>query len=151
MEDRTKVGAVVSNVHYGTEDHGIWTCYITLKFDAGYTQSFGGLYLDKEKKGPDFYRQVCRLFGVNELPEIIGKRCSGLYCFGYNNETIEGLETERGRLTITGFARKYDPSVKSPLDREKERHYNDIKWAERRIFESARKLKTLDQEYKSWE
>jgi hypothetical protein len=152
MEDRTRQAAVVRDVFYGTEDHGIFTCYIRLDFESGGTQSFGGLFLDKERKGPDFYRTVCSMFGVNELKEIVGKRCYGLYCFGYLNDQIEGIEVENGRrLTITGFARRYDKDVKTPLDREKERHYNDIKWAERRIYEAARKLGTLDKEYKSWE
>lgn len=149
IEDRKRVEATIKDVFYGTEDHGVWTCYITL--EMGYTQGFGGLFLDKEKKGPDFYRSVCSLFGVKELKELIGKDCYALYNFGEHNETIEGLENLYGqRFTLTQFSRKYDPKTKSRLERKQEDLEREILQAQERIKRARVAKRSLKKRYTDW-
>jgi len=146
-----KVLAKIQDVFYGVEDHGVFTCYIRLSMN-GVTQSFGGLFLDKEKKGPDYYRSLCSLFAVRELKELVGKQCFALYCFGNNNETIEGLETMGGfRFTLTKFSRKYYKDVKSPLEKREEHLRNEIVQLQERIKSNRSTLKNLKKTYTDWE
>jgi len=154
MEDRKRVLGKVTHVRYGSSDdfHGVFTCWIGLDFE-GYVQSFGGIFLDKDVKGPAFRQSLCKLFGVDSKTwekDLVGKQCYGLYNFAYNNDPIEGLEVAGKRFTITEFARRYE-SVISPLQRRKQSMENDIVHHERMIADTKRRLKILDEDYTSWE
>ncbi len=146
-----KVLAKVEDTFYGVEDHGIFTCYLRLSM-GGLHQSFGGLFLDKVTKGPDFYRGVCSLFGVRELIDIRGKNVFALYCFGKNNENIEGLENQYGqRFTLTKFSRKYDANIKSPLERKEESLKREIIQLQERIKLTRVEIKKIKKDYTDWE
>jgi hypothetical protein len=147
--DRKRIAATIKSVFYGPEDHGIFTCYITI--EAGYTQSFGGLILDKDKKGPDFKRAITRLFRVKELEELIGKQCFVLYSFGEHNEMIEGLETLDGqRFTLTQFSRYYEPKTKSRLERKQEDLEREITMAQERMTRAIEAKLSLAKRYTDW-
>lgn len=143
--------ATVSNVFYGKEDHGILTCYVTLDFN-GYTQSFGGITLNDEK-GEEFKKELRNLFGVDDYRKIVGRKCYGLYAFGYHNDRIEGLENEYGhRFILTKFCQKHWPNanIKSRLESEKERHKHEIAHHQRRIQQERESLKNLKNQYTDW-
>jgi hypothetical protein len=149
-QDRTRRAAKVHNVTYGPGDHGNFNVMVYLEFDSGGIQGFGGLSLNKEESGPRFARAISNIFDVTYLNDIIGKKCWVLFPFGYYNETIEGIETEYGRVTLTGFLRKYDPNFKSPLDFELARQRGNIEHAVRQLSQAVEKLKVLDKIYKDW-
>jgi hypothetical protein len=151
MENRKRRAATIKSVSYGLEDHGILTCYIALEYKDGGYQSFGGLELRAEDSGPDFYNSICSLFGVSEIELAVGSKCFALSSFGKLNERIEGLENESGnRFLLTIFAQRYETDVLSPLDREKQRYYNQISFAKERIADAMNNLATLDSEYTDW-
>lgn len=154
MEERIRVLGTIASVKYGKDysDRDVFTCWIGIHFE-GYHQAFGGIFLDKDKRGPDFRQSICDLFGVSPETwekDLVGKQCYGLYNFGYNNDPIEGLEVAGKRFTITEFARRYEPTL-SPLERRRERMEKDIAHHERMIEDTKRRLKKLDSEYTSWE
>lgn len=153
MQNNKKRAAVVTDVFYGLEEHGILSCSIMLEFVVGgASQSFGGVNLSAKGSGVDFYNSICRLFRVQDLDQIVGKRCYALYCFGNYNEHIEGIETEYGdRFTLTKFMRKYDPTIKDPLEKEKQRQFDVIEHSVERIMNASKKIKDLVSIYSNWE
>jgi hypothetical protein len=148
MENRNRRLATVQDVFYGTEVHGILTCNIYLDIKGG-IQSFGGVNLNKES-GLRFQREICSLFGVTDIQQITGKECIALFSFGGYSEPVEGIETIRGRLTLTSFIRKSNPKFKSPLDREKDRLFQEIDRSVQKIIEASKKIETLDETYFDW-
>lgn len=148
-----KRAAVVTDVFYGLEDHGILSCSIKLEFDVGGTnQSFGGVNLSAEGSGQDFLYSICNLFRVRELDQIIGKRCKALYCFGRYNERIEGIENEYGdRFTLTSFMKKYDSTILSPLEKERENYFAEINRSVERIWNASKSIDALEANYTNWE
>ncbi len=152
MQNKKKA-AVITDVFYGLEDHGILTCSIKLKFDeGGSSQSFGGVNLSAGGSGQDFLYSICRLFRVQDLESIIGKRCYALYCFGNYNELIEGIEVCGGeRFTLTSFMKKYNPTIQNPLEREKQLQFNEIERSVTRILNASKKVEALVKTYSSWE
>ncbi len=144
--------ATVSNVMYGKEDHGILTCYITLDFDRGGVQGFGGLILNEKGTGPEFVKNICNLFGVSDLKNCIGKKCYALYCFGEYNERIEGLENLFGqRFTLTKFAKKHFKDVESRLEDRRNGIKKDIVRSQERIKSLREELKGLNKRYTDWD
>lgn len=141
-----KRAAVITDVFYGLEDHGILSCNLSLEFIVGgTTQLFGGVNLSAPGSGVDFYNSICRLFRAQDLEQIIGKRCYALYCFGNNNEPIEGIETEYGnRFTLTSFMKRYDSTILSPIEKMKQRYFDEIERSKDRIMNAATQLKFLD-------
>lgn len=151
MDEGHRVLGTVTSVSYGDMDCG-FTCYIGIDF-KGYYQSFGNIFLDEKKTGPQFRQSICDLFGINTKnweQDLVGKQCYGLYCFAYNNEPLEGLEVDGKKFTITEFARRFD-ECPSPLERKRKSYESEIVHFERRMAETKRYLAKLDSEYKSWE
>ena len=147
-----KESATIIGYWYGGEDHGILTCWITLKYDLGGQQGFGGLILGSKTIGDDFVRQVCRLFYVTDLSQLAGKKCKALFSFGNWNESIEGLENEEGeRFTLYNFREKHWPNdTKNHFDSEKDRLQREIDRAQERMSEVKGKLKGLKAGYTDW-
>ncbi len=86
------------------EDHG--TVYLMGTFLRPGQVGFGGLALDAEGLAA-FEREVAAIFGVETLEQCVGEECWGLWCRGQLNETVEGIETMRGRVTLSGFTRRH--------------------------------------------
>ena len=76
--------ATITEADLGVEDHGIFTCFITLTGD-GWGQGFGGYALDKWDEaqhkrigtahGMDFIKGIMDTFGVSMWSELRGKHC----------------------------------------------------------------------------
>ncbi len=78
------------------------------------SQGFGGLCLDEATR-MDFDRQLCDLFEVKRLEDIVGLDCTALWPRNQHSDHMEGLERDGRRFTITGFRRKHWPDkVPSP-------------------------------------
>lgn len=150
MTDQQRRAATVHDVIYAPGDRGNFNVMVELQYDTGSIQGFGGLSLDKEKSAPHFAREITSIFNVTYFNDIVGKKCFALFPFGFYNETIEGIETEFGRVTLTGFLRKYDPKFKSPLDLELQRQRGNVEHAVRQISQATEKMKVLGSLYKDW-
>lgn len=135
----------------GVEDHGITTTWITIKFDEGGQQGFGGLILDA-KTNKDFIQKICKLFYVTDLKELHGKKCNALFSFGRWNETMEGLENSYGeRFTLYSFRKKHWPDdVKNPFDAEKERLQKEVERHQAAVKEARERIKKLKAGYTDW-
>ena len=78
----TAENAVIESTHLGREDHGIFTCYLNLKFSS-LGQSFGGYGFDrydKEKKcrvdagyGIEFIARLLTVIGAESWEKLPGK------------------------------------------------------------------------------
>ena len=90
----------VSGVRLGMEDHGIFTCDITIDF-GGTGQGFGGYRLDTYNKvtkkcegsaaGLDWIMRLMACFGVSNFDHIEGRTVYAIRKEEYGN--IVGLET----------------------------------------------------------
>lgn len=70
--------ALIEKTMLGYEDHGIFTCFLSLKFDGG-GQGFGGYRLDAPPKmlgtsfGIQFLGMILKTVGVESWEELKGK------------------------------------------------------------------------------
>ena len=147
-DNKRQLGKIV-DVWSGKEDHGILTCSIGIDFCGGH-QGFGNLCLD-EQTLPDFIESVCKVFGVKNLKDLVGKECYVLKCFSHCNEPIEGLETlDDKRFTLSSWQKKNFPNSKSPYEKRicsiNSRIASDI----RRIYAAYEELNNLKSEYTDW-
>lgn len=144
---------VIESIFVGKEDHGIPTVQLMVSATRGGFQGFGGLALTDSKAMEGFQKSLCETFGVNNIQDIKGKKCYALRCFGFLNDTIEGLESvDTGkRFTITSWRNMMGYKSPNPLEQRRERLTNDIKWANRQIRECQAELSLLDSEYTDWE
>lgn len=70
MKMETEIlNAKISKTYLGFEDHGIYTCYLTLDFD-GYVQSFGGYFLESYS---DMIQNILKAVGVDSWESLTGK------------------------------------------------------------------------------
>lgn len=152
MQSKKKVAAVITDVFFGLEDHGIMSFSIALEFVSGASQSFGSINLSAPGSSQDLYNTICSIFCVRDIDKIIGLRCYALYCFGEYNERIEGIETEGGnRFTLTSFMKKYDPTIQNPLERAKQHQFDEIERSVQKILTASKKVESLVTNYTSWD
>lgn len=152
-ENGTREEAVVDKVFYGTEDHGILTCCLYLRFGTGGSgQGFGNLILDAEKTGPDFKRALPEFFG-KPFDAIEGSKCFALRCWGYFQDQIVGLELPNGkRFTLYSWQKKHWPDkTRTTLNERRESIRREIVWLERRLVEERQKLERVADGYVDWE
>jgi len=114
-------------------------------------QSFGNLCLD-EKLTDLFVQDLCAVFDVSTLADLVGKTCYVLYSFPYWNEPIEGLETEHGRrFTLTYWRKKHFPKSLDPLTAQKESLRHRIQWAEQEAARAKKALTEVAADFVDWE
>jgi hypothetical protein len=141
---------VIKDTFYGKEDHGITTVCVTIDLDAGSTQGFGNLCLDK-KLAEDYIEHLCAAFGVSKLRDLKGKHCYALRCFTGWNSDIEGIEAPSGKRFIhTTWRRKHYPNIMTPLEEKCQELESNIMYATRTIKDCHERLKTLARDYKEW-
>jgi hypothetical protein len=148
--DRQRSRGVVERVAVANDRS---TIYLMCDFDnVGYT-GFGGLVFDAEGRAA-FEREVAAIFGVEALEQCVGKECWGLWCRGQLNEVMEGLETPRGRVTLSGFtAAHYPRSPRRHRDARRaarESLEGTVAWAARRRIEAEAELRDLDAGFVDW-
>ncbi len=144
--------AVVGEVFYGIEDHGILTCSLGMHLGAsgGSYQSFGNICLDKENTGPDFKKALAEFFGCS-FDAIKGQKCYALRCFSGCNEGIEGLELENGRrFILTEWRRRHWPKTPNPLEARRASLVQQIDNWTRRVQECSRELAMVESDYTEW-
>ena len=141
----------IDNITHG-DDHGLITSWVIIHFDNGCSQGFGGLCLE-EKTLKYFLRDLCKTFGVRKPWQLLGKKYIALRSFGGWNETIEGLETPKGkRFTITGFRKAYYPEhATSPLETRRAYLKLEIASWHRRIRDNETTLQNIDADFVDWE
>lgn len=152
MRDGTREEATVGKVFYGTEDHGILTCSITLELGPtrGRFQGFGNLVLDAES-GPDFKRALSEFFG-KPFDALTGSKCFALRCWGHWNDSIVGLELPNGkRFTLYAWRKKHWPKTETPLAERTKSIRGEIAWLERRLEEERERLEKVADGYVDWE
>lgn len=144
MSDTRETGTI-ERVFYGKEDHGILTIVVHLKFD-GSGQGFGCLAFDTKARAEDFAADLCRVFAVKKLDDLVGKTCEARRCFSYGN--IEALVAPSGAMfVITEWRRKHWPDYLDPLEDERHRQKVSIERLRKQIRRAEADLKTLDSRY----
>lgn len=92
--------AIIESTTLGFEDHGILTCFLSLKLHVG-SQGFGGYGLDQWVKeedrrkdvtgaGMEFVRQILVTVGVTNWEDLKGKHIRIIKDGGWNSE-IRGI------------------------------------------------------------
>lgn len=142
---RGVIEAVVEDV-----DHD--TVYLMGHFDGVGMTGFGGIVFDADARAA-FEREVAAIFGVATLAECVGESCWGLWCRGAINEHMAGIETERGRVTISSFTKRHYPPEKWRDERQEVRRSlnSTIAHARRQIEEAEAELATFEADFIDWE
>jgi hypothetical protein len=148
-EDPYRMHATVSYVKVGPEDHGIPTVWIGCEF--GGSQGFGGMCLD-ENTTAAYVDDICTLFSVSNIDDIVGRHCFVLKSFSGWSERVEGLEVEGRRFTISGFMKRHWPDkYRSRLEQAKEQAASEIAHLTRRIRAVTEELARMDEDFRDWE
>lgn len=152
IKDKYRQAAKVSSVYNGREDHGIKTISVVIDYEEGGTQGFGNLFLNDDDLRKSFINDLCDTFDVDDLKDMVGKKCFALFSFGRWNETIEGLEhaDSGNRFVLTTWRKKHFKDIKNPLEAEQEALKDNIARYAENMERCKAKLKTLDKEYKAW-
>lgn len=134
-----------------TDEERCLTHYVGMKGPSGgWGQGFGGLAFD-EPHLVSWKEEICKLFGVTDIAEIVGRQCFILRNWASWGHDIEGLEVDGKRFTITGFRRKHWPDkTKTQLENAAERLRSDIRFHARRIDEDVARLERLHEGYVEW-
>jgi len=83
MMTKFKTGTIIKTF-YGKEDHDILTFFLTLEYDGGVCQGFGGIALDAWKKernkrvdiglGERIKKILIKSFGVDSYESLVGQK-----------------------------------------------------------------------------
>lgn len=146
----TREQTTIIQARYGVEpDHGILVLEICCDF-GGAGQAFQACVA--EKLGPAMVREVCDLFGITKVEQLVGRQCFALRSFPYWSEQIEGFEADGRRWTKTGCVRRHAPEhARNPLEtREEEKRAHIVALAEdvQRLTNDLRKLRS---DFVDWE
>jgi len=148
----TKELGTIRDARVFVEDHGILTSYITIDFDSGGTQGFGGLCLNNKKTAKSYTDDICKIFGVKNLEDIVGMKCYALRNFDTWNEIISGIETLDGkRFTHYAWRKKMFPNyVKHPLAEKLESLNRDLEYLKKRIVQTELEIASISEKFVDW-
>lgn len=148
MKDEHREHGTIEAVRTGQDDHGIST-WLYIRGQRG-TQGFGGYVLDKHQEA--WNGELCALFGVSKLDDLVGKHCFALRAFSGWNEPIEGIEAGDGRRFVaTDFWRRHlGKPVVSVLEKRRASIEGEINHHTRRINDETRTLARLEADYVEW-
>lgn len=134
-----------------TDDERCLTHYVGMTGpNGGWGQGFGGLAFDEPHLAA-WKQDLCALFGVTDIAEVVGSQCFILRCWASWGSDIEGLEVDGRRFTVTDFRRKHWPEkTKTQLENKAEALRSDIDYHARRIREDVQRLETLHEGYVEW-
>lgn len=145
----TREAATVTSVWYGVEDHGLLTSWLYMQGDWG-CQGFGGLCL-KNEAGPLWKSSLCSVFGVRDFEDIKGRQCFILRSWPDYGSSIEGVEVDGLRFTITAFQRQVSPERKwDPLDQKSKELRSRIDSAGRTVQTAVHDLERVTEGYVDW-
>lgn len=116
----TREHATIRKARYGIEeDHGVLVFEVSCDF-KGSVQAFQACV--DEQLGSAMVGEVCELFGVSKVEQLVGRQCFALRAWPYSNEAIEGFEVDGRRWTRSDCVRRHAPDhFKDPLkDREEQ-------------------------------
>jgi hypothetical protein len=120
--------------------------------DGGWGQAFGQICLDPEH-APAWEREICALFGVDNLNACAQRNCFVLRSWpGFG--MIEGLEVDGKRFTLTGFRKRHYPGTegaRGPLAQRKIGLKRSIRRAAAEIERWTLELDTAHENYIDWE
>lgn len=146
----TREQATISKATYGVEpDHGILVLEIGCLFEGSH-QGFQACV--DEKLGPKMVEEVCALFGVQTVDQLVGRQCFVLRNFPYWNESIEGFEVDGKRWTRTGCVRRHAPEhARDPLEAREEGVRAHIAALAESIQRQTNELRKLRGDFVAWE
>jgi hypothetical protein len=117
----TREYGTITAAHVGRDmDHGIAVVSLQFTFDGCGVQSLQ-CCLRSDDEAAELGREVCRLFGVEHVEQIIGRHAYALRAFPYYNELIVGVEVEGQRLVVDAWANRDNPGAPSLLRRRRSR------------------------------
>src|SRR5437762_1056285 len=103
----TREYGTIESAYLDDADGRCDTVWLSISFGGG-AQGFGGYVLNQWRD--EWIAELCALFGVSSLKDLVGKHCWALRSFSDWNENIEGVENTDGRrFTATAFFRKRQP------------------------------------------
>jgi len=112
-----KEQGVIASVFSGFEDHGILTAWVQVDFD-GSTQGFGGVAFETEEPQRDFIWDLCKVFGVPLLRNLVDRPCVAYYAI--DRGSIDALgPPDRPPFELYEWRRKHWPDqTLHPVDAE---------------------------------
>ena len=148
MKEAHREHGTIRSVRTGDEDGRCISTWVFVDMSCG-AQGFGGYVLNEHAEA--WNADLCALFGVEKLDELVGKHCWALRAFSGWNEPIEGLEgTDGKRFVATDFWRARLPAVQSVLEKRRESIEREVGFLTRRINEETRRLAGLEADYVEW-
>lgn len=146
-------GRIINTSFEENQYNGVRSVWITLEYDAGGCQGFGGLCLINEELENAFISEICSIFNAKKLNELINEPCYALRSLPYYNTEIEGLESRNGkRFTLTGFIKKHHPQEYVPkFEKLLKAAENEIFYLEKRLIVAKNYINSLEIDYKDWE
>lgn len=101
--------ATVRKADLGYDDHGIFTAYVHLQLEDGFSQAFGGWGLDDYDpaqgrrvatlEGMQFIIELMRTVGVSEWGQLVGRTVYALHLPSAQTGTIEGVASSPAHVT----------------------------------------------------
>lgn len=148
----TKELGTIKDARVYVEHRDILTSYITIDFDSGGTQGFGGLNLGNKKIAKSYTDDICKAFGVKNLEDIVGMKCYALRNFSTWNEIICGLETLDGkRFTHYAWRKKMFPEhTKHPLAEKLESLNDDLEYFKKKIEQTELEIAGISEKFVDW-
>lgn len=132
------------------EDHGALVCTVLFKLgDGGSFQEWQSVVLSDDT-AQLYVDELCRVFGVERLDSIVGKRCAVLRSFSEYNELIEGVEVKGRRFTTTMWRRRWHPDLPGNLEQRRLDLQRNIASLQRSIAVCERRLELIDADFVDW-
>ena len=150
MKEAHRQHGTIESVRTGDDDGRMVTTYLFINLTNGGRQGFGGYVLNENAE--KWNGEICALFGVATLDDLVGKHCWALRAFSGWSENIEGIEASDGkRFVATDFWRRtLTEPVPDPLEKARESCQREIAHFTRRINEETRRLAGLEMDYVEW-
>jgi hypothetical protein len=124
-----------------TEDHGCRTCSVLIEF-RGFHQSFGNICFNEREEEESFVRDLLKTFVVNDIKELIGKRCVVFWVLGSLNDPIDAIgPSEDNIFSVYEWKKRRWPETNHPLVEEIKRLERENERMYRRVTENLQKIK----------
>jgi hypothetical protein len=132
------------------EDHGALVCTVLFKLGAGGSFQGWQSVILSDDTAQLYVDELCRVFGVESLADIAGKRCAVLRSFSDYNEMIEGVEVEGRRFTTTMWRRRWHPDLPGNLEQRRQDLRRNIASLRQSIALCERRLGLIDDDFVDW-
>lgn len=128
------------------------TFWVYFDYETGGTQGFGGYKLDKDLCHKVMF-EICDVFEVTDVRQLVGKKCNVLRHFSEWNAAIDGIEVpETGKIWLMAkFLERNGFKTKDAFDKKVASIKSNIEHLKLQVAEQEEILKTIASRYETWE